>query len=46
MTERAARLVTEILPRAPMRQWVLSLPYRLRYALAWNHSSSWSSRRR
>jgi len=37
MTEWAARLVTEILPRAPVRQWVLSLPYRLRYQLAWNH---------
>ncbi len=37
MTERAARLVTEVLPRMPVRQWVLSLPYRLRYVLAWNH---------
>jgi hypothetical protein len=37
MTERTARLVTEVLPRAPVRQWVLSLPYRLRYLLAWNH---------
>jgi len=37
MTERAARLVTEVLPRVPVRQWVLSLPYRPRYLLAWNH---------
>jgi Putative transposase len=37
MTERAARLVTEVLPWTPVRQWVLSLPYRLRYVLAWNH---------
>ena len=37
MTERAARLVTEVLPRVPVRQWVLSLPYRLRYLLAWEH---------
>ena len=37
MTERAAHLVTEVLPRVPVRQWVLSLPYRLRYVLAWNH---------
>ncbi len=37
MTERAAHLVTEVLPRAPVRQWVLSLPYRLRYQLAWDH---------
>ncbi len=37
MTERAARLVTEVLPRLPVRQWVLSVPYRVRYLLAWNH---------
>ena len=24
-----------MLPRVPVRQWVLSLPYRLRYLLAW-----------
>jgi len=24
-------------PRVPVRQWVLSLPYRLRYLLAWDH---------
>jgi hypothetical protein len=38
MAERAARLVTELLPLVPVRQWVLSLPYRLRYLLAWNHA--------
>jgi hypothetical protein len=37
MTERAAHLVTEVLPHVPVRQWVLSLPYQLRYLLAWNH---------
>jgi Putative transposase/Transposase zinc-binding domain len=37
MTECAARLVDEVLPRVPVRQWVLSLPYRLRYLLAWDH---------
>jgi len=37
MTEGAARLVDEVLPRVPVRQWVLSLPYRLRYLLAWDH---------
>src|SRR5499426_2305154 len=37
MTEGAARLVDSVLPRVPVRQWVLSLPYRLRYALAWDH---------
>lgn len=37
MTERAARLVDGVLPRVPVRQWVLSLPQRLRYLLAWEH---------
>src|SRR3989442_10337219 len=37
MTESAARLVDAVLPRVPVRQWVLSLPHRLRYLLAWNH---------
>ena len=37
MTEAAARLVDHVLPRVPIRQWVLTLPYRLRYLLAWNH---------
>src|SRR5437762_735658 len=37
MTEFAARLVDEVLPAVPVRQWVLSLPYRLRYLLAWDH---------
>ena len=38
MTESAARLVDGVLPRVPLRQWVLSLPYRLRYLLAWDHA--------
>jgi hypothetical protein len=37
MTERAAGLVDGVLPWVPVRQWVLSLPYRLRYLLAWDH---------
>jgi hypothetical protein len=40
MTERAAHLVDEVLPPVPVRQWVLTLPYRLRYLLAWDHSLS------
>jgi hypothetical protein len=40
MTERAAHLVDEVLPRVPVRQWVLTMPYRLRYQLAWNHGLS------
>jgi hypothetical protein len=26
-----------VLPDVPIRQWVLSVPYRLRYRLAWDH---------
>ena len=37
MTERAADLVDAVLPRVPVRQWVLSLPHGLRYLLAWDH---------
>jgi hypothetical protein len=37
MTERAAHLVDHVFPDVPVRQWVLSLPYRLRYQLAWDH---------
>jgi hypothetical protein len=34
MAETAALLVDEVLPRVPIRQWVLSLPFALRYLLA------------
>jgi hypothetical protein len=37
MAERAAHLVDRVLPDVPIRQWVLSVPYRLRYRLAWYH---------
>jgi len=37
MAERAAHLVDHVLPAVPVRQWVLSLPFRLRYVLAWDH---------
>jgi hypothetical protein len=37
MAERAAHLVDQVLPAVPIRQWVLTLPYRLRYRLAWDH---------
>lgn len=37
MTERAAHLGDRVLRRAPVRQWVLSLPFELRYRLAWDH---------
>jgi hypothetical protein len=38
MIEPAARLVNEVLPRVLMLQRVLSLSYRLRYLLAWDHA--------
>jgi len=34
MAETAALLVDDVLPRQPIRQWVLSLPFALRYLLA------------
>ena len=37
MTERAAHLVDHVFPDVPVRQWVLSLPPRVRYLLAWRH---------
>ena len=37
MAERAAHLVDHVLPDVPVRQWVLTLPHRLRYLLAWRH---------
>ena len=40
MTERAAHLVDAVLPRVPVRQWVLTVPFRLRYRLAWDHELS------
>jgi ribosomal protein S27AE len=38
MAERAAHLVDHVVPVVPVRQWVLSLPHRLRYVLAWDHA--------
>jgi hypothetical protein len=37
IAERASHLLDYVLPAVPMRQWVLSLPFRLLYLLAWNH---------
>jgi hypothetical protein len=34
MAETAALLSDEVLPRKPLRQWVLSLPFALRFLLA------------
>ena len=37
MAERAADLVDHVLTHRPVRQWVLTLPFRLRYRLAFDH---------
>jgi len=36
MAETTARLVDETLPEAPVRQWVLTVPYALRFLLAYD----------
>ena len=36
MAQSAARLIDDVLPEVPMRQWVLTLPYPLRYRLSWD----------
>ena len=36
MAESAAHLVDHVFPRVPVRQWVLSLPIRLRFILAYD----------
>jgi len=38
MTERAAHLVEHVFPDVTVRQWVLTLPPRVRYVLAWDHA--------
>ncbi|NOT32246.1 MAG: hypothetical protein HOP15_17510 [Planctomycetes bacterium] len=36
MADTAMHLVEEVLPAVPIRQWVLSFPYRIRYLLAYD----------
>ena len=36
MADTAVHLVDRVLPEVPIRQWVLTLPYPLRYRCAWN----------
>ncbi len=36
MADTAAHLVDCVLPEVPVRQWVLSLPFPLRYRCAWD----------
>jgi len=38
MTRFAEHLVDDVLPIAPLRQWVLTVPYRLRYRMAYDHA--------
>ena len=38
MAERTAHPVDQVFPEVPVREWVLSLPHRLRYVLAWAHA--------
>jgi hypothetical protein len=38
MNDLAAHLVDEVLPEVPIRQWVCSLPWSLRYALAYDRA--------
>jgi hypothetical protein len=40
MSDTAAHLVDRVLPEAPVRQWVLSLPHALRYRLAYDAALS------
>jgi hypothetical protein len=40
MTELAAQLVDRVIPDVPVRQWVLSLPWSLRYQLAFDECAS------
>jgi hypothetical protein len=37
MAERSAHLIDHVFPDVPVRQWVLTVPRRLRYLQAWNH---------
>jgi len=38
MAEQAANLIHAVLPWLPVRQWVLTVPHRLRYRLAFDHT--------
>jgi len=38
MNDAALHLVERVLPSVPIRQWVLSLPYRLRYVLGYDRA--------
>ena len=45
MAETAAHLVDNVLPPVPMRQWVLTVPYRVRYLIAFDRALCMEVRR-
>jgi hypothetical protein len=36
MAQTAANLMTSVLPEAPLRQWVLTMPHAIRHRLAYD----------
>ena len=40
MTELAAHISDHVLPNVPVRQWVLTVPHRLRFRLGYDHEFS------
>ena len=44
MAEVSAHLVDHVFPEVPVRQWVLSLPHRVRYLLARHPDLAWEVR--
>jgi len=38
MAEEAAHLVDHVLPEVPIRQWVLTMPHRIRYLIAFDRT--------
>jgi hypothetical protein len=45
MADTAAWLTDRVIPDVPVRQWVLSLPHRVRYACAFDHRTAQGVRR-
>jgi hypothetical protein len=45
MAEEAAHLVDHVLPEVPMRQWVLTVPHRIRYLIAFDRALCGAVRR-
>jgi hypothetical protein len=45
MAEEAAHLTDHVLPEVPMRQWVLTVPHRIRYLIAFDRALCASVRR-